>query len=160
MGIRRAPTGFACATLYTGILAALHWLARLFFLEHAFEGEPKVLEEVGLAALERFQTAFAAWMCVGTYTVMSKIINWMAYGKGHQQKAEGQPSVRWSSNKETLFHNGDSVSIQTFRHAAWKMMADADDLLDALLGRQWGAIMPTVDLGRISDDMVRRGVGS
>ena len=95
-----------------------------------------MLEEVGLAALERFQALFAKWMCVGTYTAMSKIINWMAYGKGRRQKAEGLPSVRWSPDKETLFHNGEGVSIPLFRKAAWRMIADADDLPDDLLGGQ------------------------
>lgn len=36
-GIRRHPLGFTEAYLYTGVLAALVWLARLFFLEAGFE---------------------------------------------------------------------------------------------------------------------------
>jgi hypothetical protein len=89
MGIRRHPLGYEGAIIYTAVMAGLHWIARLFFLEHQFEGEPREAERIELDILDRFEAQFARWMCVGTYTVISKIINWMAYGKGHRQKAEG-----------------------------------------------------------------------
>jgi hypothetical protein len=136
MGIHRNPAGYESATHYTGIMAGLHWLSQLFFLEHIFENEPRELEELGLEALDRFQEEFAKWICIGTYTAISKIINWMAYGKGHRQKAEGQPSVRWGESKEVLFHNGEGIQIGNFTKLACSMIAEADDLLNELLGGQ------------------------
>jgi superfamily II DNA helicase RecQ len=159
MGIRRNPAGFQSATLYTGILAGLHWLTRLFFLESIFADEPRELHEVRLPALERFEEEFANWMCIGTYTALSKIINWMAYGKGHRQKAEGQPSVRWAEDRETIYHSGEGVTVQDFQRTACSIVSEADELLNDLLGGQWGTIVASVNMRRISDDMVRRGAG-
>lgn len=159
IGIRRYPISFHGATVYTGILAGIHWLARIFFLEHVFENEPRELEEVSLEALNRFQKEFAQWMCEGTHTAASKIINWMAYGRGYRQKIEGQPSVRWAEDMKTLFHNGEAVRIRDFKRAACLMVAEADDLLNELLGGQWGVMVPSMDMTRISDDMAHKGAG-
>ncbi|KAH8662637.1 hypothetical protein BGZ61DRAFT_462911 [Ilyonectria robusta] len=117
-GIRRHPLGYTEAYLFTGVLAALSWLARLFFLEAGFEDVSPEEEHVGVEALDRFQQEHETWMCIGTYTVMSKIINWMAYGKGHRNKTGGPPTVRWSDDDEALVHNGDHMLVRDFQRAA------------------------------------------
>ena len=160
MGISRNPVGFASATMYTRILAGLHWLARLFFLEHAFEGEPRVLEEVDLAALEHFQTQFAAWMCVGHVYLYEQDHQLDGVRQGVLTNGRRPAVSAVDENKETLFHQGEGVRVQDFQKAAWTMIANADDLLHTLLGQQWGTIVSNVDMPRVSDDMIRRGVGA
>lgn len=75
MGIRLEPLKYEEAVRYTAVMAAVHWIARLFFLEHQFEMEPKEATHIGIEVLHRFDAQFAQWMCVGTHTVISKIIN-------------------------------------------------------------------------------------
>lgn len=53
-------------------------------------------------------------MCVGSYTVISIIIGWMAYGKGHRQKIGGQPLIWWADDEEVLFYMGEEVNIEKF----------------------------------------------
>ncbi|CAI6091000.1 unnamed protein product [Clonostachys chloroleuca] len=101
IGIRLHPLGYTEAYLYTGMLAALLWISRLFFLEAGFEGQPRELEEVKVEALQQFQKEHEMWMCLGTYTVASKIISWMAYGKGHRNKTGATPTVRWPNRWNT-----------------------------------------------------------
>ncbi|KAL7758415.1 hypothetical protein ACKLNR_010842 [Fusarium oxysporum f. sp. zingiberi] len=82
LGIKPRPMGYIEPHLYTGLLAAIVWWARLFFLEAAFENQPLDRDEVGVEAVLAFQEQHTSWMCMGTHTVMSTIIGWMAYGKG------------------------------------------------------------------------------
>lgn len=158
-GIRRHPLGYTEAYLFTGVLAALLWLARLFFLEAGFEDVSPEEEHVGVEALDRFQQEHETWMCIGTYTVMSKIINWMAYGKGHRNKTGGPPTVRWSDDDEALVHNGDHMLVRDFQRAACKIMVQADDLLNKMLGGTWDRIGPGIDMKRIADSTSRLGAG-
>jgi hypothetical protein len=83
LGIKQRPTGYTEPHLYTGMLAAILWWARLFFLEAVFENQPLDRDEVGVEAVLTFQEQHAAWMCAGTHTVISTIIGWMSYGKGY-----------------------------------------------------------------------------
>ncbi|OAQ71908.1 hypothetical protein VFPPC_12026 [Pochonia chlamydosporia 170] len=158
-GIRRHPLGFTEAYLYTGVLAALAWLARLFFLEAGFENVSPEEHGIGVKTLDRFKEDHARWMCVGTYTVMSKIINWMAYGKGHRNKTVGPPTVRWTDNYEALMHNGERLVVRDFQRAACTVMVQADNLLNQLLGGRWDRIGPGIDMKRIVDSTSRVGAG-
>lgn len=103
MGIRQRPLGYNEPHLYTGMLAAILWWARLFFVESAFESEPQETEEVDVDAVLAFQKEHATWICIGTHTVMSTIIGWMAYGKGWRLKMGGQLSIWWADDGEVLF---------------------------------------------------------
>lgn len=80
--IRVEPLGFALSTLYTGILAALQWICRLFFLEGEFAGVELDEDGVDLDAMDSFDAAHDKWMCLGGHPMMNKITQWMAYGKG------------------------------------------------------------------------------
>ncbi|KFA71004.1 hypothetical protein S40288_10386 [Stachybotrys chartarum IBT 40288] len=159
LGIRRHPLGFTEAYLYTGMLAALLWVCRLFFLEAGFEDVPSELEQVSFEAADQFRQEHEQWMCVGKYTVIGKIINWMAYGKGHRNQTSGAPSVHWSDDGESLYHNGEQLRVQDFQRAACKLVQDADRLLDQLFGGTWGQVGPTIDLNKISDTVIRLGAG-
>lgn len=158
-GIKRHPLGFTEAYLYTGVLAALAWLARLFFLEAGFEDVLPEEQGIGVEDLDRFKEDHAKWMCVGTYTVMSKIINWMAYGKGHRNKTAGPPTVRWADNHEALVHNGERLVVREFQQAACSLVVKADNLLNQLLGGTWDRIGPGIDMKRIVDSTSRLGAG-
>jgi hypothetical protein len=85
--------GYIELYLYTGLLAGIVWWAWVFFLEAAFENEPLDRDEVGVEAVLAFEKQYVLWMCMGTYTVISMIIGWMAYGKRYWQKMGGQPSI-------------------------------------------------------------------
>ncbi|GKU09242.1 unnamed protein product, partial [Fusarium langsethiae] len=86
LGIKPRPMGYMEPHLYTGLLAAIVWWARLFFLEAVFKNQPPDRDEVGVKAVLTFKEQHTSWMCMGTHTVMSTIIGWMAYGKGYRQK--------------------------------------------------------------------------
>ncbi|KAF7532207.1 hypothetical protein G7Z17_g13664 [Cylindrodendrum hubeiense] len=109
MGIRQRPLGYNEPHLYTGMLAAVLWWARVFFIESVFESEPQERDELGVETVLAFQKEHAAWMCIGTHTAMSTIIGWMAYGKGWRHKMGGQPSIRWADEGEALFQNGERI---------------------------------------------------
>ncbi len=159
IGIRLHPLGYTEAYLYTGMLAALLWISRLFFLEAGFEGQPRELEEVSVEALERFQKEHETWMCLGTYTVASKIISWMAYGKGHRSKTGAAPTVRWSEDEESLIHNGEELRVRDFQRVACKIVRQADELLDTMLNGAWDRLGPQIDMQRLVDNVIRVGAG-
>ncbi|OAA73184.1 recQ family helicase [Cordyceps fumosorosea ARSEF 2679] len=158
-GVHGASEGYQEAWLYTGTLAALQWLIRLFFLEDYWQGRPLALDEVDVAAMEGFREEHARWMCVGTFTVMSRIINWMAYGKGHRNKTGGTPSVRWSEDESTLYHNGDELVVSEFQHMARDMIVQADTIANQLFRGQWDELSQSILMSRIKDHMARRGTG-
>ncbi|EXK25161.1 hypothetical protein FOMG_18164 [Fusarium oxysporum f. sp. melonis 26406] len=158
LGIRQRPLGYTEPHLYTGMLAGRLWWARLFFLEDAFEDEPQDQGEVGVKAVLSFKEQHAAWMCVGSHTVISTIIGWMAYGKGHRQKMGGQPSIRWADDEEALFHMGEEVNIEKFTRTLRGQVTEAHKMLDRLFGGSWQQnVNGMIDMGRISDSMVRLG---
>jgi hypothetical protein len=106
-----------------------------------------------------FKEQYAAWMCVGSHTVISIIIGWMAYGKGYRQKMGGQPSIRWVDNEEALFHMGEEVNIEKFTRTLRGQVIEAHKILDRLFGGSWQQnVSGMIDMGRISDSMVRLGV--
>lgn len=158
-GIRSRPVGYAEPHLYTGLLAAVLWWSRLFFLEAGFEAQPRGLEDVGAEAVVKCQEEFAKWMFVGIHTPISMILAWMAYGRGWRQQMSGQASVRWSEDQQTLFHHGERISVQDFQQTACKLVADAERLLDGLLAGTWGQASRMLAMGRIADSMGRLGAG-
>jgi hypothetical protein len=68
LGIKPRPMGYTEPHLYTGLLAAMVWWARLFFLEAVFENQPLDRDEVGVKAVLAFEQQHASWMCMGTHT--------------------------------------------------------------------------------------------
>jgi hypothetical protein len=134
LGIKQRPMSYTEPHLYTGMLAAILWWARLFFLEAVFEDQPLDRDEVGVEAVLAFQEQHTAWMCIGTHTVISTIIGWMAYRKGYRQKMGGQPSIRWSDDGEALFHMGEHISIEDFTRTLRDEVMEAQRLLDKLFG--------------------------
>ncbi|EXK77042.1 hypothetical protein FOQG_18233 [Fusarium oxysporum f. sp. raphani 54005] len=159
LGIKPRPMGYIEPHLYTGLLAAIVWWARLFFLEAAFENQPLDRDEVGVEAVLAFQEQHTSWMCMGTHTVMSTIIGWMAYGKGYRQKMGGQPSIRWSEDGEGLFHMGEHISVEDFTRTLRDEVTEAEKLLDRLFGGVWQPVSKKIDMGRIIDNMIRLGAG-
>lgn len=134
LGIKQRPVGYTEPYLYTGMLAAILWWARLFFLEATFENQSLDRDEVGVEAVLTFQEQHASWMCTGTHTVISTIVGWMVYGKGYRQKMGGQPSVRWSDDGEAIFHMGEHISIEDFTSTLCEEVTEAEKLLDRLFG--------------------------
>jgi hypothetical protein len=74
LSIKPRPIGYIEPHLYTGLLAAIVWWARLFFLEAVFEKQPLDRDEVGVEAVLAFQEQHASWIYIGTYTIISTII--------------------------------------------------------------------------------------
>ncbi|KAH7202853.1 hypothetical protein BKA60DRAFT_657532, partial [Fusarium oxysporum] len=159
LGIKPRPMGYIEPHLYTGLLAAMVWWARLFFLEAVFENQPLDRDEVGVEAVLAFEEQHRAWMCMGTHTVMSTIIGWMAYGKGYRQKMGGQPSIRWSEDGEGLFHMGEYIDVEDFTRTLRDEVVKAEKLLDKLFGGFWHPVSKKINMGRIVDNMIRLGAG-
>ncbi|GKU07275.1 unnamed protein product [Fusarium langsethiae] len=159
LGIKSRPMGYIEPHLYTGLLAGIVWWARVFFLEAAFENEPLDRDEVGVEAVLAFEKQHASWMCMGTHTVMSTIIGWMAYGKGYRQKMGGQPLIRWSEGGEGLFHMGEHISVEDFTRKLRNEVTEAEKLLDKLFGGFWQPVSKKINMGRIVDNMIRLGAG-
>jgi superfamily II DNA helicase RecQ len=159
LGIRPRPLGYTEPHLYTGMLAAVLWWARLFFLEAMFENQPRDQDELGAETVLAFRDQHATWMCVGTHTVVSTIIGWMAYGKGWRKKMGGQPSIRWAENGEALFHNGERIMVDDFTRTLRGQVVEAQKLLDQLFGGTWEKVSQKINMGRIADSMVRLGAG-
>ncbi|PCD21222.1 hypothetical protein FGRA07_11749 [Fusarium graminearum] len=159
LGIKPRPMGYTEPHLYTGLLAGIVWWARVFFLEAAFENEPLDRDEVGVEAILAFEKLHSSWMCMGTHTVISTIIGWMAYGKGYRQKMGGQPSIRWSEDGEGLFHMGEYISVTDFTHTLRDAVTDVEKRLDQLFGGFWQPVSKKINMGRIVDNMIRLGAG-
>ncbi|KAK7230149.1 hypothetical protein V2G26_002319 [Clonostachys chloroleuca] len=138
LGIRQRPLGYTEPHLYTGMLAAVLWWGRLFFLESIFENQPRDQDEVSIDAVLAFREQYTAWMCTGTHTVVSTIIGWMAYGKVHM---------------------GEQISIESFTRTLRDQITEAHKLLDGLFGGTWETVSRAVDINRIADSMVRLGAG-
>lgn len=159
LGINRHPLGYLEPHLYTGMLAGILWWARLFFLEAVFENQPVDQDEVGIEAVLTFREEHTSWMCIGTHSVISTIIGWMAYGKGYRQKNGGQPSIRWSDDEEGLFHMGEHISVEDFTRTLRDEVTEAEKLLNGLFGGVWQTVSKKIDMGRIIDNIIRLGAG-
>lgn len=92
-GIRTGGDGFQPAGLFTGMLAAMVWILRLFFLEDSFYDMPLSAEEVPVEKMEWFTKEHAKWLCIDGFTVVGTMISWMVYGKGHRNKILAIPSI-------------------------------------------------------------------
>ncbi|KAL9565573.1 hypothetical protein ACKAV7_009755 [Fusarium commune] len=159
LGINRHPLGYLEPYLYTGMLAGILWWAWLFFLEAVFENQPVDQDEVGIEAILAFREEHTSWMCIGTHSVISIIIGWMAYGKGYRQKNGGQPLIRWSDDEEGLFHMGEHISVEDFTCILRDEVTEAEKLLNGLFGGVWQIVSKKIDIGRIVDNMIRLGAG-
>jgi hypothetical protein len=124
-----------------------------------FENQPRDQDELGAEAVLAFRDQHATWMCVGTHTVVSTIIGWMAYGKGWRKKMGGQPSIRWAENGEALFHNGERIMVDDFTRTLRGQVVEAQKLLGQLFGGTWEKVSQKINMGRIADSMVRLGAG-
>ncbi|KNB06401.1 hypothetical protein FOXG_07122 [Fusarium oxysporum f. sp. lycopersici 4287] len=70
----------------------------------------------------------------------------------------GQPSIRWADDEEALFHMGEEVNIEKFTRTLRGQVAEAHKVLDRLFGGSWQQnVSGMIDMGRISDSMVRLG---
>lgn len=159
LGIWKAPLGFVQPQLYTGLLAGIMWWARLVFLESTFEHQLRDLDEVSVDAVLAFQEEHAKWMCINTHTVVSTIVNWMAYGKGHRQRTGGQPSTRWTEDGSALFHSGDRVGVEDFKKTMRDLVGEAEGFMDEMMNHSWAKVSDRLDMNRISDCTVRLGAG-
>ncbi|RSL86277.1 hypothetical protein CDV31_016422, partial [Fusarium ambrosium] len=159
LGVQQRPLGYTEPHLYTGMVAAILWWGRLFFLESVFENQPRDQDEVGIDAVLAFREQHTAWMCTGTHTVISTIIGWMAYGKGWRNKMGGQASIRWADDGESVFHMGEQVDVEKFTRTLRGQVIEAQRLLDELFGGSWEKVSRKVNMSRIVDNMVRLGAG-
>lgn len=160
LGVVKRPLGYSEPHLYTGMLAGMLWWARLLLLESTFEGQTRELAEVGVDKVLEFRDEHAKWMCVGTHSVMSTIIGWMAYGKGYRKKMGGQPSIRWHEGGSALFHSGERIDVADFKRTFRDLAGEAEDWLDQLMAGTWARVSETLDMGRLADSLVRMGAGN
>ncbi|KXJ84800.1 hypothetical protein Micbo1qcDRAFT_181347 [Microdochium bolleyi] len=138
LGISSSRKGYAWrpATEFTTQVAGLVWCARLILLEHIFESE-KAGEDMGEEAIEHFRTQHRDWLADGSFSPFSAMIRIMTYGKGYRKKEGGTPRVMWEDNKEALRYLGQRIPLDDFRVMAASIVADAEELLDELMFREW-----------------------
>lgn len=124
-----------------------------------FEGQLLDLEEVSVEKVLAFRDEHARWMCVGTHTVLSTIIRWMAYGKGHWKKLGGQLMVWWTNSGDALVYCGEWIVVEDFKRIFRVLVDKAESLLDRLMFGSWAEVNAGLDMGWIADSMIRLGGG-
>lgn len=159
LAINNQPLGYREAHLYTTFLAGINWWARLFFLEAEFEGQPRDKRDVSGKVEDEFQVSCTKWLCYGNHSVMNTIIRWMTFGKGYRRNLAGQPTIRWSEDKETLFHCGEAIVVKDFKQTLRDLVTSAEDMLDKMTGGSWEQVGRKLDLRRICDNMTKYGAG-
>ncbi|KAK4205950.1 hypothetical protein QBC37DRAFT_462707, partial [Rhypophila decipiens] len=159
LGIVKRPLGYQDPYMYTQPLAGIMWWARLFMLEATFEGQSCDLQEVGIEKVLEFRRVHHDWMCVGSHSVISTVIHWMAYGKGHRLKMGGRPSIRWEEGGEALLHSGERIGVADFRRTFRSLAHDANGLLNQLMGGTWTQTSRKLAINRITDTLLRMGTG-
>lgn len=82
LGINDARGSWSEPKHYTGSLAGLVWCGRMLLLEEAFRDSPEDPNEMTMEMVEGFQEVQRRWLAGGSYSPMSTLITWMAYGKG------------------------------------------------------------------------------
>lgn len=97
--------------------------------------------------------------CINTHTVVSTIVNWMAYGKGHRLRTGGQPTTRWTEDGSALFHAGDRIGVEDFKKTMRGLVGEAEGFMDEMMNHSWAKVSDRLDMSRISDSMVRVGAG-
>ncbi|WKT53576.1 hypothetical protein QSH57_004138 [Fusarium oxysporum f. sp. vasinfectum] len=126
---------------------------------HSDDDNDSSEDEVGVEAVLAFRDQHAAWMYIGTHTVASTIIRWMAmaYGNGWREKVGGQSPIRWSEDGQALFPNGERILIDDSTQTLQGQVTEAEKLLDQLSAGSWEKIGQIIDLDRINDNMARLG---
>lgn len=149
----------------TARYAALLWCARLFTLEHVFGVELGIDqgadpdEELHFGAIEHFRAQVKQWLTRGSFTPVSRMIKWMAYGKGHRRKEGGSPRLMWEADEKVMRYLGQPLRTVDFCRAARESVAEAGRLLDQLLCGSWGALEREIDMSRVKDDLMKGPVG-
>ena len=160
MAIRPLSNTWLPAHSFTRCLAGLLWVGRVLMLEHLFAGEPLEEEsEVSFDVIDGFQEAYRTWLAQGSYTPFSKIVDWMAYGRGYRNKESGLARVLWENDKTTLSLQGERIRVADFQGMAQAAVREAEEALDQVAFGQWALLAGTVDLGRIVDSLVFVGPG-
>jgi superfamily II DNA or RNA helicase len=157
--IRAGGDGFRPTGQFTGTLAAMLWILRLFFLEDSFHDMPLSEEDISVEKMEWFTEQHAQWLSVDRFTVVGTMIRWMALGRGHRNKSLAIPSVRWTEDYESLIHNGEQIRIHEFQRAAYRLTLSIDRIMNELFGGQWSTIAQTIDMDSIHDDTTFMGAG-
>jgi superfamily II DNA helicase RecQ len=150
----------------TAKYAGLLWCARLFMLEHVFGAELGVDqaadpdEEVVFEAVEHFCRQVKDWLTRGSFTPVSQMIKWMAYGKGHRRKEGGMPRLMWEAGEKVMCYLGQPLRTVDFCQAAREGVREAAELLDRLLFGRWAELEREIDVRRIRDDLMKGPAGN
>ena len=159
LGINDARGSWSEPKHYTGSLAGLVWCGRMLLLEEAFRESPEDPNEMTMEMVEGFQEVQRRWLAGGSYSPMSTLITWMAYGKGFRTKEGGTPKVLWEQNGEVMRYLNQSIHVDDFMTMAQEAVNEAEGMLDQLIYDNWATVASTIDLGRIQDSVSYEGTG-
>jgi hypothetical protein len=109
---------------------------------------------------ERFRRTRDEYLADGTYSVMSKALSILAYGKSIAMDHSNVGSISWSDDETMMSYKGRLIDIARFRSMVRAVIEEAEDKL-------WRDLMWTVreqrfeiPLDKLQDDMTwtKRGV--
>ncbi|KEF50778.1 uncharacterized protein A1O9_13170, partial [Exophiala aquamarina CBS 119918] len=159
LGINDARGSWSEPKHYTGSLAGLVWCGRMLLLEEAFRESPEDPNEMTVETVDGFQEVQHRWLAAGSYSPMSTLINWMAYGKGFRTKEGGTPKVLWEQNGQVMRYLNQSIHVDNFMAMAQEAVNEAEAMLSLLMYDEWATVASTIDLRRIQDSVSFEGTG-
>jgi hypothetical protein len=105
----------------------------VFGVELGIEQAADPDQELVFASVEHFRAQIREWLTRGSFTPVSRLIAWMAYGKGHRRKQGGTPRLMWEADGKTMRYLGQPLRTVDFCRAAREGVGETSLLLDQLL---------------------------
>ncbi|KAI9811941.1 MAG: hypothetical protein M1826_003013 [Phylliscum demangeonii] len=158
MGIDEVANKLRRPQTYTRVLAGILYINRLLALEYAVPQQAwPTLDLLASAAradqLMHLKSIRGAWLTEASGSPTSKIFRQLAYGTG-VIKAEGSTAVvNWSPDGQTLWFDGQPITLQPFRVCVDATVRETDLILADLMFDD----RPTVELSAIRDSLSWEG---
>jgi hypothetical protein len=78
---------------------------------------------------KRFRQVRGEYLADGSYSVMSKMLSMLAYGKHLAMNHGNSDAVSWSKDRLILSYRGKPIALSRFRSIVQGAIAEAEDML-------------------------------
>jgi hypothetical protein len=135
LGIDEETRRLRQANDFSYMLAGIVYCIRVIAIEVILPSEERDNQDD--ADDERFKQTRDEFLADGTYSVMSKALSILAYGKSIAMDHSNAGSISWSDDETTMSYKGRPIDIVRFRSMVGAVIEEAEDKL-------WKDLMWTV----------------
>ncbi|KAI7371326.1 hypothetical protein KC328_g17564, partial [Hortaea werneckii] len=158
LGINEDTFRLRQANDFSYMLAGVVYCTRVLAVEILLPSSER--EEQGEADDRRFRTWRDDYLADGTFSVMSKMLSLLAYGKHIALNHSNAGTTSMSPDRQTLYYRGQLINLPLFGRVVRDVVTAAEDILWAELLRTSRSERFALPLEQLRDDVTftKRGV--